>query len=271
MNGVRLANTVLKANIVRVKYTVRTMAQFDLPLPPWQRAKLPPKPRPALSLDAIVATALRLLDEGGIEALSMRRVAEELGTGAASLYAYVANKEELLEHVLDRVIGEIELPAPDPSRWTEQVKEGVRGMRRVLSAHRDVARFAMARIPTRANALQSMERFIAVLRAGGLPDQVVAYAADILPLYATSTAFEESMFMERFGGEEAPDFGAFIDQLREYFAGLPRDRFPNLVELAGPLTRAEGDDRFEFGLDLLVRGLQTLATPQPAGARPPAP
>jgi AcrR family transcriptional regulator len=241
------------------------------PIPPWQRQPRSPRARPALSLELIVTTALRLLDEGGIDGLSMRKVADALGTGAASLYAYVASKEELIEHVLDRVIGELEVPPPDPEHWGEQVKDGVRAMRRVLASHRDLARFALARIPTRGNAIHKMEGFLAILRAGGLPDQAAAYAADILPLYATSVAFEDSLWAERFGSMEPADFEPFIEQLRRYFESLPADQFPNLNGMADVLTRTEGDERFEFGLDLLVRGLQSLVTPPPAGARPPAP
>src|SRR3954447_8869872 len=139
------------------------MPQLGPPVPPWQRQPRSPRARPALSLELIVTTALRLLDEGGIDALSMRKVADALGTGAASLYAYVASKEELIEHVLDRVIGELEVPPPDPEQWAEQVKDGVRAMRRVLASHRDVARFALARIPTRGNAIVAMERFLSIL------------------------------------------------------------------------------------------------------------
>jgi AcrR family transcriptional regulator len=237
------------------------MAQFGVPPPPWQPARKAPRARPALSLDLIVSTALRLLDEGGMDALSMRKVADELGTGAASLYAYVASKEELLEHVLDRVIGEFEVPDPDPAHWAEQVKDCVRAMRKVLASHRDVARFAMARIPTRTNAVNSIERVLAILRAGGLPDQVVAYAADILPLYATANAYEDAVWAERFGSVDPKDFMPFIEQLQTFFSSLPADRFPNVTALAGNLTRNEGDERFEFGLDLLVRGLQSLAKP----------
>jgi AcrR family transcriptional regulator len=247
------------------------MPQLGPPVPPWQREPRAPRSRPALSLDVIVSTALRLLDEGGVDGLSMRKVADALGTGAASLYAYVANKEELMEHVLDRVLGEFEVPEPDPEHWADQVKDGVRAMRRILASHRDVARFAMARIPTRGNAINAMERFLAILRAGGLPDQEAAYAADILPLYATSVAYEDSLWAERFGGMQPEDFLPYIEQLREYFRSLPADRFPNLSAMADVLTRVAGDERFEFGLDLLVRGLQSLATPPPAGAPPPAP
>jgi hypothetical protein len=97
---------------------------------------------------------------------------------------------------------------------------------------------------------------IGLLRAGELPDQVIAYACDLLPLYVMAIAYEESLY----GGEEnSPEqVAAYITDMRDYFESLPAQRFPNLVSLAGPLTSGDGDERFEFGLDVLVRGLAAM-------------
>jgi AcrR family transcriptional regulator len=202
---------------------------------------------------------LAVIDGEGLDAMTMRRVGEELGTGGASLYGHVAGKEELLELVIDRVVGGLELPGePDPDRWQEQVKEGVRSMRATLGAHKDLARACLARIPLGPNALRGSESLIGVLKAGGLPDQVIAYACDLLPLYATATAYEESLYAVLSPAPE--DFMRFVAEMRAYFAALPPDRFPNLVALAGPLTAGgDGDERFEFGLDVIVRGLASHA------------
>jgi hypothetical protein len=101
---------------------------------------------------------------------------------------------------------------------------------------------------------------IAVLRAGGLPDRVVAYACDLLPLYVMATAYEESLYQSE--GATPEQVAAFADSMRRYFASLPPERYPNLVSLAGPLTAgAEGDERFEFGLEVLVRGLAAMVEP----------
>ena len=98
----------------------------ELPAPPWQR--YPPertrrRGREPITREAIVDAALRLLDRDGLDELSMRRLADELDTGPASLYWHVGSKDGLLELVFDRLIGEVELPAPEPARWQEQVKE----------------------------------------------------------------------------------------------------------------------------------------------------
>jgi AcrR family transcriptional regulator len=221
------------------------------------RTKRAPRRR-TLSQKAIVDAAIRVVDLEGLGAMSMRRVGEELETGGATLYHYVAGKEELLELVIDRVIGDLELPGrPDAARWQEQVKEVVRSMRAVLAAHRDLARACLARIPVGPNALRGSEALIGIMRCGGLPDRVIAYACDLLPLYATAIAYEESLYANL--GLDEDETTRYVGELREYFASLPLDRYPNVASLAGPLTAGtDGDERFEFGLEVLVRGLASL-------------
>ena len=104
------------------------------PEPPWWRTRDEPSrgERRPLTRDAIVEAALTLLDRDGLAGLSMRKLAQELGAGAASLYWHVGNKEELLSLLLDRIVGEGEPPEPDPARWQEQVKEMARESRRLL-------------------------------------------------------------------------------------------------------------------------------------------
>ncbi|MGI8505313.1 MAG: TetR/AcrR family transcriptional regulator [Solirubrobacteraceae bacterium] len=228
-----------------------------LPLRSGARARRPTRPR-SLSREALVATALEIIDAEGLDAMTMRTVAHSLGTGAASLYAHVSGKEELLELVIERVIGELELPGePDSERWQEQIKACSRSMRALFARHGDLARATFARIPLGENALRWSEWMIAVLRGAGLPEQVIAYACDLLPLYVMAHAYEESLFASE---GTAPDQArAFVEDLRSYFASLPVERFPNVVSLAGPLTAgAEGDERFEFGLEVLLRGLAAM-------------
>ena len=105
-----------------------------IPEPPWAATRRERPARTPLTREAIVDAALRVVDREGADGLSMRRVAEELGTGPASLYWHVASKDELINLVVDRVVGEIELPPPDPERWQEQFMEGMRQARRVLRA-----------------------------------------------------------------------------------------------------------------------------------------
>jgi AcrR family transcriptional regulator len=243
------------------------MGTAELPQPPWVR---PRKPRTArgepLSRDAIVEAALRVVDREGLDATSMRRVAEELGAAPSALYWHVRNKDELLQLVLDRVVGEIELPPRDPESWQEQLKALAREMRRVLASHRDIARVTIGSIPAGPNALLIAEWMNALLREAGLPDRTVALFGDLAGLYVGAYAYEESLGLASPTGEELPP-EQVLAMLQEYWASLPKERFPHTLALLDRLFEGDRDERFEFGLDVLVRGLASLAAePEASGA-----
>src|SRR5712691_2216396 len=214
----------------------------EIPEPPWRAAKRRSAPRVALDRDAIVEAALAVLDRDGYDGLTMRRVAEQLGTGAGALYWHVANKEELLQLLIDRVSSEIELPEPDPARWQEQLKEFAREMRRVLKRHRDVARITLGRIPIGPNLVRFVEWQLSLMRAAGVPDRTAALVGDLLALYVGAHVYEESLPFASPSGDDAPPH-QFVAMIRDYFASLPADRFPNTVALADELTSGGPDER----------------------------
>ena len=123
----------------------------------------------------------------------MRRLAQELGAGAASLYWHVGDKEELLSLLLDRIVGEVEVPEPDPEHWQDTIKEMARSARRMFAQRRDAAQLSLGRIPSGPNSLPVLERNLAVLAASALPPRVIAYAADMFALYVGAFAYEESI------------------------------------------------------------------------------
>jgi AcrR family transcriptional regulator len=233
------------------------VAEDHLPEPPPspQRRARTVRQR-GLDRAAVVEAAVRVLDAEGLEAVTLRRVAQELGVGAASLYAYVDSKDVLVELMLDHVLGGVELSdLPDERPWQEQIKDVIRRVHATLVAHGDIARATLGRIPAGPNGLGGMETMLAVLRRSDLPDQVVAYAADLIGLVVGAAAFDDSLFRE--GGIGFDEMLRFIGEFRGYLESLPPDRFPNLVELAGPLTRVspDEDERFEFMLNVIVDGL----------------
>ena len=228
----------------------------ELPAPPRPgrtRPRRAPPRRRTLSREAIVDAAVRVLDAEGLDAVTMRRVAQELDTGGASLYAHVDGKDDLIELVRDRIIGEAQVPEPDPENWREQVKECIREFRRVQVAHRDIARASLANIPLGPNALTKMDKMLAILRYSGLPDQVIAFAADLLGLYSTAVAVEDSIYAAKLSPEEQQ---RYFEELGRYVHSLPAARFPTIAALATEMTSGDGDERFEFGLEVLLAGLE---------------
>ena len=233
-----------------------------LPAPPFQR--VPERSgggrrRDPLTREAIVAAALGVLDRDGLDGFSMRRVADELDTGAASLYWHVGSKDGLLDLVFEEVIGEHEIPDPDPKRWQEQIKEAARAMRGTIQRHRDIVRLSIGRIPMGPNSIRVTERTLAILRAGGVPDELAVQSYLLLMSVVNGFTMDEGGFTE----EERPPDAPFVDEVARmvqgYFESLPADRFPNLTEVAPAFAMSDQDARFELLLDLFVEGLARRA------------
>jgi AcrR family transcriptional regulator len=232
------------------------MSSGDQPALPRSRRERPAKA--ALSREAIVEAALRITREEGLDAVSMRRIAQALDTGPASLYVYVANRDELHELLFDAAIGTIETEPIDPARWREQVKElGRRMVKMMVEDYPGIALLAMARIPVGDNALRLVESMLALLKAGGASDQAAAYAADLLSMYVTAIAYEQSLQATLYG-DPAHELRE-VEKVAARFATLDAERYPTMAAIAPALTRGDADERFELGMDVLINGL--LATP----------
>ena len=225
--------------------------------PPWRSApKRGRAPRPQLSRDVVVGAALKVVESEGGDALTMRRVADEIGVSASSLYGYVDNKEELVQLVLEQIMTEIRLPSADGD-WQQILRGWAREVRSVFRRHPGVAGLTLGRVPFGPGMLAVAERMLAVLRAAGLPDQVAAFAGDIGSLYVAAFAYEEDVTPVAAPGE-------FAAQAGQWLKSLPAEQFPHTVALADLLVAGNSDDRFEWGLDVLIRGLASYLTSPPA-------
>jgi AcrR family transcriptional regulator len=232
----------------------------ELPAPPWQRVpeRRARRRRDPLTREAIVAAAMRILDVDGLAGLSMRRIAEELNTGAASLYWHIGSKDGLLDLLFDEIIGEQEVPDPDPERWRDQLKEVARTMRAAILRHRDVVRISIGRIPLGPHALRYSDRVLAILIAGGLPKDLAVAGHHLLISVVNGFTIDETGEMA-----EAPDEGAPPEEISamvgDYLASLPEQRFPNLVALADELVQRDQDAQFELLIAIFVEGIAERA------------
>jgi len=232
----------------------------QIPEPAWRlREERPRRDRVPLTREAIVEAALRVLDRDGMDALSMRRVADELDTGPASLYWHVRNKEELLQLLFERLTTELPLAPPDPTRWREQLRDLGRAMRAQTQVHRDAARLSLGRVPSGPAFARTTEWLFDLLSPLGIPDRVIGLTGDTAALFVAAFGFEESLGVPSPTGE--PLTAAAIAQMfRGYLESLPAERFPHLVRAAGVLFDCGPEERFEFGVDLLLRGLSTYVS-----------
>jgi AcrR family transcriptional regulator len=238
------------------------MAQIEPP--PWQR--LPDRKnrrrRDPISREAIVTAAIRLLDREGLAALSMRRLAEELGTGAASLYWHVGSKDGLLDLVFDELIGEAQVPDPDPGHWQEQLKDVARAQRAASLRHPYLVRISIGRIPMGPNALRYSERVLAILRAGGLSPRLAVQGYLLLISVVNGFTLDETGVPDEPGAGQPMDPASqqeAADMARDYVAGLPADQFPTMVTLAGEFAFADRGERFEMLIGIFIDGLARQA------------
>jgi AcrR family transcriptional regulator len=240
----------------------------EIPPPPWQRA--PDRPsrrrRDPISRDAIVTAAIDLMDRDGLGALSMRKLAEELGTGAATLYWHVGSKDGLLDLVMDEIIGEGKVPDPDPPRWQEQLKQLARDQRAAILRHPWVVRVSIGRIPMGPNALRYTERILAILRAGGLPPHLAVQGYLLLIATINGFTIDETGVDDGTAASDRPlpidpeDLQQVANMARDYVAALPATLFPNMTALADEFAFSNPDERFELLIDIFVDGLSRRAS-----------
>jgi AcrR family transcriptional regulator len=196
----------------------------------------------------------------------MRAVASELDTGPASLCVYVENRDELLNQMFDAVAATVDLgDEPDPRRWRDQLEELLTRTRDAMDDHPGIARVPLANIPTGPGATRVSERILAILRAGGVAEQSAAWFVDVVFLFVTAASFETSIYAEAGRSHEEIDV-----PIRERFEALDPKEFPNIVAMVSELTSGDGDERFAFGLRLMIEGLLHVPAPRAATASSPA-
>ena len=224
-----------------------------------------------LTREEITAAALRAADDGELEALTMRRLAEELGVTAMALYTHVANKDEILDEIIDRVLAREALPLPrravDWKKWTIESAERLRGVLTSYPALLD--RYCRRPVGVSA-ALRRMEAALEVLRRAGFDDdsRVAAYAT----IHTYTLGFAALEIARQASGRQSVRgvAGPLTDSSPHYwpayFANLPATEFPNLSGLRPDLGEFTTDSQFHRGLLSVLDGLEAERTSR---SRPP--
>ena len=219
------------------------------------RERRPVAPEAGLSKQRVVAEAIRLADHEGVDGLSMRRLAGELGAGAMSLYHYVANKDELLDAMIDVVFEEIEIPPADTD-WRTAMRRRSVSARQVLARHPWAIGLMESRTSPGPASLRHREAVTACLRRAGFSVVMATHANWLLDSYVYGFALQEASLPFDTATEMA-------DMTEDVFLPqLPQDEFPYLNESAAALLAAGYDpaQEFEFGLDLVLDALEPLRT-----------
>jgi AcrR family transcriptional regulator len=217
------------------------------------KERVPVAPDNGLNKPRVVAEAIRLADLEGVDGLSMRRLAGALGAGAMSLYHYVANKDELLDAMIDIVFEEIELP-PEETDWQSAMRQRSVSAREVLARHPwAIVLMESRRTPGPAN-LRHREAVIACLRTAGFSVVMATHANWLIDSYVYGYALQEASLPF----DTADELADMADDV--FMPQLDPQQFPYLNETAGALFAAGYDptQEFDFGLDLVLGALESL-------------
>jgi AcrR family transcriptional regulator len=209
--------------------------------------------KPALTREGIVATAVEVMRAEGVERVTMRRLAKELDTGAASLYVYVKDTEELHAAVLDELLAEVELDGA--GAWRERLWAVLESYRSVLFAHPSLARVALVTRLSGPHYLGVVEAVLALLDESGMPPGQAAWAVDVLLLTATAAAVEHGSRQEKPGADHEHDV------LVESLAGISAETHPHIAAHGADLVSGPGPARTRWAFDALLNG--ALGTPRP--------
>jgi len=210
--------------------------------------------RRGLDRAQIVRAGLDLLDEVGLEGLTMRRLAERLDVKAASLYWHVQDKDDLLELLADAICAEMRPPVPGLP-WREALEQLATEIRRVYRSRRDAAQTLVATIPLGPNRFRMMEQAFAVLVEAGFAPQEAVYAGYILNDFITQFVIEEQR-AEANEALAAHDGHSVFADFAHYLKTLPADTYPYLVQFADYMAEADAEPRFRFGLATILDGLE---------------
>ncbi|MDX6363901.1 TetR/AcrR family transcriptional regulator [Streptomyces sp. NPDC058274] len=222
--------------------------------PAWWASR-PPAPaprrgRPPVDVGKIIDMALKLIDEVGVQALTLRMLADALGSGTATLYRHFAGKDELLAHVVDRIVGEVQ-PAPQDMKdlsWREAAAVGAETFYDTLCRHPNALPLLVSQVPVGPNGLVNRERVIGLLLGFGFPVDLAARAFTAIGHYVVGFAIQQHG-----PGAARPEDQT---QLYDYYRSLDPAAYPATTAAAADLTGVPLREEFRFGLGLLLDGLE---------------
>jgi AcrR family transcriptional regulator len=213
------------------------------------------EPREPLTKERILRAAVALADEGGVESLSMRRIAQELGVVPMALYKHVANKDGMLDGMVDVVVAEIDPPL-EGADWKTAIRERVLSARRALLRHPWASRVIESRTAPTPTVIGYMDEMIGILRKGGFSVDLTHHSMHAMG--SRALGFSQELF------DDTPDDPPEIQAIA---AQQMADAYPYISEMAAAISHDDAsvvgqgcDDQFEFefALDLMLEGLERL-------------
>ncbi len=217
------------------------------------------EPRIPLSRERVLRAAVGLADTSGIDAVSMRKLGQELGVEAMSLYNHVANKDDVLDGMIELVVGEIDLVAPGPD-WKTRLRNLILAAREAMLAHSWVPRVIETRTSIGPNLMRYFNAVLGIFRAGGFSYDLAHHAMHALG--SRAIGFAQELF--------EPDDNAQADAETELMMRQMADQLPYMIEMMMEIAHDDPDSigwcddntEFLFALDLILDGLERLQAAQ---------
>ena len=219
---------------------------------PKSRRERPAKP--ALTRQGIIDAAFAILREEGLNKVTMRRIAEVLDTGPASLYVYVRNTADLHAQILDALLAAVTESLPTEGTWRDRLKQLLTHYMLVLFEYPEIARMTLTTHPSGPNYLALVEHILALLKEGGMPDREAAWMIDLLLLYATANAAEHGT------RKSSPQAADEDSALAAAISIADANTYPHITRLNNELLSGSGPERFKWGIDVFLAG--ALSTPR---------
>jgi TetR/AcrR family transcriptional regulator, tetracycline repressor protein len=218
--------------------------------------------RPRLSKSTVVSRALEMADRDGVDALTIRKLATELGVTPMALYWHFRSKDDLLTGLSDHIWSEVDLDVDQSAPWPDQLRAIMKSLVGVLRAHPSGAQLVLSHKKESDGSMRAAEIALGLLRAAGFTPE----AASEITRGGMWTAITLVMSEPGFEPEVQPglDDAERAELLRRkqiQIAMLPADKFPHLVDCAGPFVTGDAEFHYRFGIDLFIAGVQALAPP----------
>jgi len=226
------------------------------------RSEEPDGDKPRLSKRTVTESALKLADADGLDALTIRKLAEHLGVTPMALYWHFRSKEDLLEGVAEQVWGEIDVHVDPSIPWWAQLQAGLESLLRVLRAHPSAPQLLLEHEKRNEAALRATEAALEILRSAGFDPQHASEIARSTLWTGIMLVMSEAGYHPELSGDERTEF-----QRRNevFFAMLPAARYPRLIECSGPMADCDPDFHFRLGVEMFIAGVRATAERQQRG------
>jgi TetR/AcrR family transcriptional regulator, tetracycline repressor protein len=216
----------------------------------------PDPERARLSKRAVTDRALKLADADGLDALTIRKLAQDLGVTPMALYWHFRSKEDLLEGMAEQIWGEIDVRVDAAVPWWTQLQRGLESLLKVLRAHPSAPQLLLQHEKRNEAALRATEAALEILRGAGFDAEYATEIARSTLWTGIMLVMSESGYKHKLSGEEHAEW---LRRSHLELAMLPAARYPRLVECAGPMAECDPDLHYKLGVELFIAGVRAVA------------